>query len=107
MLCGFLATCLLHSLIRSFMAGLHAFRRSELEAACEDFSNIVGSFSNFTLYKGTLSSGVEVAVTSTLITSAKDWLAQDDTQFRKKVQSSYIVFLLRHSSCSDLHMFCL
>ncbi|XP_074566757.1 protein MALE DISCOVERER 2-like [Curcuma longa] len=67
--------------------GLLAFKRSELEAACEDFSNIVGSFSNFTLYKGTLSSGVEVAVTSTLIASTKDWLARDETQFRKKVSA--------------------
>ncbi|XP_042457029.1 inactive receptor-like serine/threonine-protein kinase At2g40270 [Zingiber officinale] len=64
---------------------LLVFKRSELEAACEDFCNIVGSFSNFTLYKGTLSSGVEVAVTSTLIAYTKDWLARDETQFRKKV----------------------
>lgn len=75
-----------------FLAELLALRRLELEAVCEGFNNIVGSFSNFTLYKGTLSSGAEVAVMSTVITSTKDWSAQDEAKFMKKVSTSYLFF---------------
>ena len=60
-------------------------KRSELEAACEDFSNIIGSFSHGTAYKGTLSSGVEIAVMSTAVRSHEDWLKNLEAQFRKKV----------------------
>ena len=68
-----------------YLAGVPALRRLELETACEDFSNIIGSLSNCNLYKGTLSSGVEIAVTSAIVTSAKDWSVQDEAHFRKKV----------------------
>lgn len=62
-----------------------ALKRSELETACEDFSNIIGSLSDGVLYKGTLSSGVEIAVIASRIKSAKDWSKQCESQFRKKV----------------------
>jgi hypothetical protein len=65
-----------------------ALKRSELEVACEDFSNIIGSTSSCMLYKGTLSSGVEIAVASSLVTSAKDWSKESESQFRRKVVSS-------------------
>lgn len=67
------------------MSGVPKLKRSELEAACEDFSNIIGSFSDITVYKGTLSSGVEIAVTSTAVTSNADWSKSKEEQFRKKV----------------------
>ena len=60
-------------------------KRSELEAACEDFSNIIGPFSDGTVYKGTLSSGVEIAVTSTAVKSREDWSKNLEAQFRNKV----------------------
>lgn len=60
-------------------------KRSEIEVACENFSNIIGSLSDCKLYKGTLSSGVEIAVASTVITSSKDWSKPLESQFRKKV----------------------
>lgn len=53
--------------------------------ACEDFSNIIGSLQDETIYKGTLSSGVEIAVVSSAVTSSKDWSKNMQTQFRKKV----------------------
>ncbi|MFQ6627371.1 hypothetical protein Gotur_006274, partial [Gossypium turneri] len=62
-------------------------KRSELEAACEDFSNVIGTFSDGTVYKGTLSSGVEIAVTSTAISSREDWSKNLETQFRNKIDS--------------------
>ncbi|CAL9153802.1 unnamed protein product [Musa hybrid cultivar] len=70
---------------KPLVTGVPALRRSELETACEDFSNIIGSLSNCKLYKGTLSSGVEIAVTSAIVTSAKDWSVQDEAHFRKKI----------------------
>ena len=59
--------------------------RSELEAACEDFSNVVGNSPIGTVYKGTLSSGVEIAVASVAVVSSKDWSKILEAQFRKKV----------------------
>lgn len=59
--------------------------RSDLEAACEDFSNVIGNSPIGTLYKGTLSSGVEIAVASVSVTLSKSWTRTLETQFRKKV----------------------
>lgn len=67
------------------VSGVPKLNRSELEAACEDFSNIIGSFSDGNVYKGTLSSGVEIAVTCITMTSAVDWSKNLEAQFRKKV----------------------
>jgi hypothetical protein len=67
-----------------------ALKRSELESASEDFSNIIGSTSSCMMYKGTLSSGVEIAVASNLITSSKDWSKEWESQYRKKVLLSYL-----------------
>ena len=66
-------------------AGLPSLKRSELVTACEDFSNVIGTSSIGTIYKGTLSNGVEIAVISLAITTAKDWSRNLETQFRKKV----------------------
>ena len=66
-------------------AGVPSLKRSELELACEEFSNIIGSLSDYMVYKGTLSSGVEIAVVSTTKNSAKEWSKRCETQFRKKV----------------------
>lgn len=67
------------------ISGVPKLKRSELEAACEDFSNVIGSVSLCTLYKGTLSSGVEIAVASIAVASAKDWSNSMEAQFRRKV----------------------
>jgi len=72
-----------HNII--ILPGVPSLKRSELETACEDFSNIIGSTSSCMLYKGTLSSGVEIAVASSLVTSAKDWSKENESQYRKKV----------------------
>ncbi|XP_010423247.1 PREDICTED: protein MALE DISCOVERER 1-like isoform X2 [Camelina sativa] len=60
---------------------------SELEAACEDFSNIIGSTSSdATIYKGTLSTGSEIAVLAVASGSLQDWLVDHETQFQEKIQ---------------------
>ncbi|KAK8494246.1 hypothetical protein V6N12_033860 [Hibiscus sabdariffa] len=73
---------------KAFVTGVPKLKRSELEAACEDFSNIIGTFSDGTVYKGTLSSGVEIAVTSTAVASREDWSKNLETQFRNKIDTS-------------------
>ncbi|WVZ69307.1 hypothetical protein U9M48_018113 [Paspalum notatum var. saurae] len=72
---------------KAFVTGVPKLQRSELEGACEDFSNIVASYPQYTVYKGTLSSGVEIAVVSTMITSSKDWSKHSEGRFRKKIDS--------------------
>ncbi|XP_064960039.1 protein MALE DISCOVERER 2-like isoform X2 [Musa acuminata AAA Group] len=72
---------------KAFVTGVPKLKCSELEAACEDFSNIICSHPNFIVYKGTLSSGVEVAVVSTSITSVHDWSKHSEMLFRKKVDT--------------------
>ncbi|XP_062206487.1 protein MALE DISCOVERER 2-like isoform X2 [Phragmites australis] len=72
---------------KAFVTGVPKLQRSELEGACEEFSNIVASYPQYTVYKGTLSSGVEIAVVSTIITSSKDWSKHSEGRFRKKIDS--------------------
>lgn len=71
----------------TFAAGALNLKKSELETACEDFSNVIGSSSIGTIYKGTLSSGIEIAVTSLPVTSAKEWSRHLQMQFRKKIET--------------------
>lgn len=59
----------------------------DLEVACEDFSNVIGTSPIGTLHKGTLSSGVEIAVASVPVTSSKNWSKTLEVQFRNKVSS--------------------
>lgn len=80
------ATGLSGQLQKAFTTGVPSLQRPELVTACEDFSNIIGSMLDGTVYKGTLSSGVEIAVTSTVITSVKDWTKSLETQFRNKIE---------------------
>ncbi|KQK09160.1 protein MALE DISCOVERER 2 [Brachypodium distachyon] len=72
---------------KAFVTGVPKLQRSELEGACEDFSNIVASYPHYTVYKGTLSSGVEIAVVSTVLASSKDWSKHSEGIFRKKIDS--------------------
>ncbi|KAJ0979306.1 hypothetical protein J5N97_014780 [Dioscorea zingiberensis] len=82
------STGLSGQLQKAFVAdGVPALRRSELESACEDFSNVIDSLSDCMLYKGTLSNGVEIAVASSVITSAKDWSKDAESQFRNKIST--------------------
>ncbi|XWS74779.1 hypothetical protein CRYUN_Cryun01aG0026600 [Craigia yunnanensis] len=81
------ATGLSGQLQKAFVTGVPKLKRSELEAACEDFSNVIGSSTIGTVYKGTLSNGVEIAVASVPVKSAKDWSKNLETQFRKKIDT--------------------
>lgn len=97
------ATGLSGQLQKAFVAGVPKLHRSELEIACEDFSNIIGSLSNGTVYKGTLSSAVEIAVTSTTAMSAKDWSKNLEAQFRNKIDT---LSKLNHRNFVNLIGYC-
>ncbi|CAI8590997.1 unnamed protein product [Vicia faba] len=70
---------------KAFITGVPKLNRVELETACEDFSNIVISFEACTIFKGTLSSGVEIAVVSSLFTSPKQWTKNMELIYRRKI----------------------
>ncbi|KAH1045359.1 hypothetical protein J1N35_036143 [Gossypium stocksii] len=72
---------------KAFVTRVPKLKRSELEAACEDFSNVIGSSTISTVYKGTLSNEVEIAVVSFPVKSAKDWSKNLETQFRNKIET--------------------
>ncbi|KAH9749046.1 protein MALE DISCOVERER 2 [Citrus sinensis] len=72
---------------KAFVTGVPKLNRLELDTACEDFSNIIDTQSGCTIYKGTLSSGVEIAVAATAITSSKDWLKSQEMAYRKQVDT--------------------
>ncbi|CAH9081185.1 unnamed protein product [Cuscuta epithymum] len=72
---------------KAFITGVPKLNRAELEAACEDFSNIICANDALTCYKGTLSSKGEIAVVSTTITSLKDWSKRAEMTFRKKIDT--------------------
>ncbi|KAL7264249.1 hypothetical protein ACSBR1_002244 [Camellia fascicularis] len=97
------ATGLSGQLQKAFVTGVPKLQRSELEAACEDFSNIIGSISDGTVYKGTLSSGVEIAVTSTAVKSAEDWSKNLEAQYRKKIET---LSKVNHKNFVSLIGFC-
>ncbi|CAN1354559.1 Protein MALE DISCOVERER 1 [Linum perenne] len=98
------ATGLSGQLQRAFVTGVPKLKRWELEAACEDFSNIIGSFVDGTVYKGTLSSGVEIAVTSVVgVSSKRDWSKVMEARFRKKIAT---LSKVNHKNFVNLIGFC-
>ncbi|KAJ4720114.1 putative Receptor protein kinase [Melia azedarach] len=97
------ATGLSGQLQKAFVTGVPKLKRSELEAACEDFSNVIGSSPIGMVYKGTLSSGVEIAVASVAEASAKDWSKNLEVQFRKKIDT---LSKVNHKNFVNLIGFC-
>ncbi|XP_010538565.1 PREDICTED: protein MALE DISCOVERER 2-like isoform X2 [Tarenaya hassleriana] len=72
---------------KAFVTGVPKLNRHELETACEDFSNIIEAFDGYTVYKGTLSSGVEIAVVSTAISASKEWTRAMEMAYRRKIDT--------------------
>lgn len=92
---------------KAFVAGVPSLGRTELQTACENFINVIGSSSECIVYKGTLSSGVEIAVVSTSVDSAKDWSDSSEEQFKNKismlskVNHKNLVNLLGYCTCDE------
>ncbi|EOY27980.1 hypothetical protein QUC31_012782 [Theobroma cacao] len=72
---------------KAFITGVPKLNRSELETACEDFSNIIDTIGCCTVYKGTLSSGVEIAVASINVSSLKVWSKSSEMAYRRKIDT--------------------
>lgn len=60
------------------------FNRQELEVACEDFSNIIGSSPDSLVYKGIIKGGPEIAVISLCI-KEEHWTGYLELYFQKEV----------------------
>ncbi|KAK4797205.1 hypothetical protein SAY86_029531 [Trapa natans] len=88
---------------KAFVTGVPKLNRSELETACEDFSNIISTLHGSIVYKGTLSSGVEIAVTSTTISALKDWAPNFEMAYRKRID---ILSRVNHKNFVNLIGYC-
>lgn len=60
------------------------FSRQELEVACEDFSNIIGSSPDSLVYKGNMKGGPEIAVISLCI-KEEHWTGYLELYFQREV----------------------
>jgi len=88
---------------QALVTGAPKLNRLELEAACEEFSNIIVTCPEYTVFKGTLSSGVEVAVVSTAVKSSGDWSKASEMCFRKKIE---MLMRINHKNFVNLLGYC-
>lgn len=78
------------------------YSRQELEVACEDFSNIIGSSPDSHVYKGTLKGGPEIAVIS-LCVKEEHWTGFLELYYQKEVINSTFTICkrLNHENTSS------
>lgn len=78
--------------------------RMDLEVACEDFSNIIGSYQDTIVYKGTRKDGPEIAVVSLCIAEG-NWTRYLEFLFQNKVKliSSMNFTIFNCSSYMEIH----
>ncbi|XP_074303928.1 putative LRR receptor-like serine/threonine-protein kinase At1g63430 [Silene latifolia] len=78
------------------------FSRQELEVACEDFSNIIGTSSDSMIYKGTMKGGSEIAVISFCI-KEEQWTGYHELYFQREVAD---LARLNHENAAKLLGYC-
>ncbi|KAI3453697.1 hypothetical protein Pfo_010360 [Paulownia fortunei] len=78
------------------------YSRQELEVACEDFSNIIGSSPDSLVYKGTMKGGPEIAVISLCI-KEEHWTGYLELYFQKEVAD---LARLNHENVGKLLGYC-
>ncbi|PWA45842.1 protein kinase-like domain-containing protein [Artemisia annua] len=79
------------------------YSRPELEVACEDFSNIIGSSSDSIVYKGNMKGGPEIAVIS-LNNQEEHWTSHLELYFEKEVAD---LARLNHENIGKLMGYCI
>ncbi|CAI9291195.1 unnamed protein product [Lactuca saligna] len=79
------------------------YNRHELEVACEDFSNIIGSSSDSLVYKGTMKGGPEIAVISLCI-KEEHWTGYLELYYQKEVAD---LARLNHDNTGKLLGYCI
>ncbi|KAG9145044.1 hypothetical protein Leryth_018340 [Lithospermum erythrorhizon] len=89
------------SVLSSLCDFVHVFRQ-ELEIACEDFSNIIGSYPDSNVYKGTMKGGPEIAVIS-LCVGEEYWNGCLELYFQKEVAD---LARLNHENAGKLLGYC-
>lgn len=84
-------------------AGLPTISFEELEAACEEFTNVIATSTDFRVFKGTrVSDGLQIAVTRILVPPQK-WTARREIGFRHKVED---LARMNHSNMVNLVAYC-
>ncbi|KOM28446.1 hypothetical protein LR48_Vigan549s000100 [Vigna angularis] len=78
------------------------YSRQELEVACEDFSNIIGSSPDSVVYKGTMKGGPEIAVISLCIRE-EHWTGYLELYFQREVAD---LAKLNHENIGKLLGYC-
>ncbi|XP_030947463.1 probable LRR receptor-like serine/threonine-protein kinase At1g63430 [Quercus lobata] len=78
------------------------YSRQDLEVACEDFSNIIGSSPDSVVYKGTMKSGPEIAVISLCI-KEEHWTGYLELYFQREVAD---LARLNHENTGKLLGYC-
>ncbi|PON62840.1 Tyrosine-protein kinase [Parasponia andersonii] len=78
------------------------FSRQELEVACEDFSNIIGSSPDSLVYKGNMRGGPEIAVISLCI-KEENWTGFLELYFQREVAD---LARLSHENTGKLLGYC-
>ncbi|CAI8589265.1 unnamed protein product [Vicia faba] len=68
----------------NMLKDVRRYSRLELEEACEDFSNIIGSSPDSVVYKGTMKGGPEIAVISLCI-KEESWTGYLELYFQREV----------------------
>ncbi|XP_031483116.1 probable LRR receptor-like serine/threonine-protein kinase At1g63430 [Nymphaea colorata] len=84
------------------LKGVLKISRQELEVACEEFSNIIGSSPDSVVYKGTMKGGPEIAVISLCI-SEDSWTSFRDLYFQRQVAG---LARLNHENTAKLIGYC-
>jgi len=94
-----------HLLQRSpFETSVPLLKRAEVEAACEDFSNIIEESAEMIVFKGTLAaSGTEIAATRFKVPSAANWNLQSELSFRRMVEA---LACMKHTHLVNLIAYC-
>lgn len=78
------------------------YSRQELEVACEDFSNIIGSSPDSLVYKGTVKGGPELAVISICV-KEEQWTTYLELYFQKEVAE---LARINHENTAKLLGYC-
>ncbi|GMJ04405.1 hypothetical protein like AT1G63430 [Hibiscus trionum] len=78
------------------------YSRQELEVACEDFSNIIGSSPDSLVYKGTMRGGPEIAVI-TLCIKQEHWTSYLELYYQREVAD---LARLNHENVGRLLGYC-
>ncbi|XP_024986743.1 probable LRR receptor-like serine/threonine-protein kinase At1g63430 [Cynara cardunculus var. scolymus] len=87
----------------NMLKGVARYNRQELEVACEDFSNIIGSSSDSLVYKGTMKGGPEIAVISLCI-KEEHWTGYLELYYQKEVAD---LARLNHENTGKLLGYCI